>query len=93
MSKDDVLGIMGTKTVRAYQKGKAIEITNPYRNEILRGKDKILEVVYYVTDVKKDDGAITDDELTPLVFEDGKLTGWGWSFLDDAVKKYEIRIR
>jgi len=93
LSKEETLKIMGTKTVRAYQKGKAIDITNPYRTEILQGKDKTLEVVYYVTDVKKDDGAITDDELTPFVFDNGKLIGWGWSFLQENIQKYEIRWR
>ena len=56
-------------------------------------KDKIFEVIYYVTDVKNDDGAITDDELTPLVFDEGNLIGWGWSFLQNNVQKYEIRMR
>ncbi len=45
--------------------------------------------------MKRDDGAITDDELTPLVFDDGKLIGGGWGsgFLEVNVQKYEIRIR
>ena len=46
-----------------------------------------------MTDVKRVDGAITDDELTPLVFDDGKLIGWGSSFLEVNIQKYEIRIR
>ncbi|MFH0732871.1 MAG: DUF3192 domain-containing protein [Candidatus Omnitrophota bacterium] len=74
-------------------KDTALTINNPYRSEILQGKDKTFEVIYYVTDVKKDDGAITDDELTPLVFDAGKLIGWGWTFLQDNAQKYEIRIR
>lgn len=43
--------------------------------------------------MKRDDGAITDDELTPLVFDDGKLMGWGSGFLEVDIQKYEIRIR
>ena len=67
--------------------------TNPYRSEILQGSNETFEVLYYYTDVKKADGAITDDELTPLVFKDKKLIGWGWSFLGQNIEKYEIRIR
>lgn len=57
--------------------GLVVCATPPYRSEILQGKNKTFEVVYYVTDVKKDDNAIIDDELTPFVFDNGKLIGWG----------------
>ncbi len=43
--------------------------------------------------MKRDDGVITDDELTPVVFDDGKLIGWGSDFLQVKIQKYEIRIR
>lgn len=101
ISKDEAISIMGTKPMGANYtelSGKrkitrGITITNPYRSEVLQGKDKTLEVIYYVTDDKNNDGAISDDELTPLVFDNGKLIGWGWSFLQDNVQKYEIRLR
>ena len=90
MNKSDVLTIMSTETIKTRSNRT---INNPYRSEILKGKDKTLEVLYYYTDLKKADNAITDDELTPLVFDSGKLIGWGWSFLDDSIQKYEIRIK
>jgi hypothetical protein len=65
----------------------------PYRTETLQGADKVLLVYLYWTDIKSADGAITDDELTPLVFDNNKLIGWGWSFLEDNKNKYEIRVR
>jgi len=68
-------------------------INNPYKTEFLTVNDKQYDVIYYYTDVRKADGAITDDELTPLIFEDGKLIGWGWSFLKVKIPTYEIRIR
>ena len=43
--------------------------------------------------MKRVDGAITDDALTPLVFDDGKLIGWDSGFLEVNIQKYEIRIR
>lgn len=66
---------------------------NPYRSEFLVGSKETLEILYYYTDLKRRDGAVTDDELTPLVFKDGKLMGWGHSLLDESIKKYEIRFR
>lgn len=94
-TKEEVLNVMGTKSVADYNwlAGWKHTVDNPYRSEILRGKDKTLEVIYYLTDIKKANGAITDDELTPFVFDNDKLIGWGWSFLQDTVQKYEIRFR
>jgi len=101
LAKEEAISIMGTKPMNAFYTElsgirkitRGIIVSNPYRSEILSGGDKTLEVVYYTTDVKNDDGAITDDELTPLVFDNGKLIGWGWSFLNDNIQKYEIRMR
>lgn len=101
MTKEEAINIMpkGKGTVIPFAGpytgliGRGMTINNPYRSEILQGKDKAFEVIYYVTDVKKNDDAVTDDELTPLVFDNGKLIGWGWGFLQDNAQKYEIRIR
>ena len=106
MTKDEVIKIMGEDTKTAYENlamlknvfswgmgAESQKINNPYRSEILQGKDKTFEVWYYVTDDKTGKGVITDDCLTPLVFDNGKLIGWGQSFLQDNVQKYEIRVR
>jgi len=103
MSKEEVVRIMGTQSFSAggsdfiratnSSKGPEVTINNPYRSEILQGKDKTFEVLYYVTDDKAGSGVITDDDLTPLIFDNGKLIGWGRSFLQDNIQKYEIRIR
>ena len=91
MNKQEVLNIMGTNSERV--DFGTFKVTNPYRSEIMQGKDKTFEILYYYTDCKALDGAITDDELTPLVFDNGKLIGWGNSFLQSNIQKYEIRIR
>jgi hypothetical protein len=100
MTKQEVLNIMGTKPMEAYYKpgtyGKTVgvAINNPYRSEILRGRDeKMVEVLYYVTDDRNADGVINDNETTPMVFENGRLAGWGWNFLESEIKKYEIIIK
>lgn len=88
-SKADVLRIMGTDTISA----EGSVITNPYRSELYRSEARTVELMLYYTDIKKADGAITDDELTPIVLIDGRVDGWGWSYWDAVVKKYEIRVR
>jgi len=99
MDKDEVVSLMGTDDVTTYSFAgvftpfTAYKVNNPYRSEILQGADKTFEVLYYYTDKKSADGAVTDDELTPLVFDEGKLIGWGNSFLNANVQKYEIRLR
>lgn len=91
MSKAEVLQIMGTKTIKS---DGDWTINNPYKSEMLKGKDGIVyELLFYYTDMKAADNAITDDELTPLVFKDKELLGWGWSFVNDNVEKREVRVR
>jgi len=38
-------------------------------------------LLFYYTDLKAADNAITDDELTPVVLMDNKVVGWGWTLL------------
>ncbi len=90
MSKGEVLSAMGRKTITS-EFGDVIN--NPYRTEMYRTGEHTLELLFYYTDMKKADGAITDDELTPIIILDGKLDGWGWSYWENLVQKYEIRIR
>jgi hypothetical protein len=59
-----------------------LRATNPMREEIVRGADgKAYLVLFYYTDVKQLDDRITDDELTPVVFRDGKVVGVGTAYL------------
>jgi hypothetical protein len=82
MGKFEVLQIMGTQTVES--------INNPYKVETPKGEDGALyEVLFYHTELKNKDGLISDDELTPIVFKDDKLIGWGWAFLNEIVPNYQ----
>ena len=90
MSKSDVLKIMGTETVNTSTYGP---INNPYRSEIVSESGKNYEVIFYFTDLKKSDSMITDDELSPIVFFDGKVVGYGWLYLKDNIKRYQIDVR
>jgi hypothetical protein len=90
LRKDVAMEMMGTEA----SKGVFMWIDNPYRSETLTGKDgKSYEVLYYYTELKQRDDRITDDELTPLVFHDGKLIGWGYPFLDQRVPPKPVYTR
>jgi hypothetical protein len=55
---------------------------NPMREETVHGADgRDYLVLFYYTDVKQRDDKITDDELTPVVFRDGKVVGVGYPLL------------
>ncbi|MGA1979343.1 MAG: DUF3192 domain-containing protein [Sedimentisphaerales bacterium] len=89
MTKEQSLAIMGNKSGG----GRFGEptVNSPYKSEILQSREKTFEVLYYYTDIKSviyaaNPATITDNELTPLVFDNGKLIGWGTSFLEDIRK-------
>jgi hypothetical protein len=47
LSKSEILQVMGTQTIRAEEGFNVIHITNPYRTEILKGKDgQMYEVLF-----------------------------------------------
>ena len=87
MTLDQVHKIMGTALVIGYELGssslpqasdyKPMTIPNPYKSEAIKGTDYFIE--YYIDAIRQPDGIVSDNELVPLVFKDGKLIGRGWS--------------
>ena len=84
MTYGEAAGIMGDAINVGYQKSDDLEgayetipVKVPYREEILEGTHKTYRVVYYFTHIRKSDGIISDDELTPLIFENDQLIGKG----------------
>lgn len=76
--------VMGKKSIRAYRDKMEVVIPNPYRVENLSKGFKSYSVLFYVTDVVSDDDQYSDEELTPLVFADGVLAGWGWKAYNEV---------
>jgi hypothetical protein len=77
MTREEVLNHMGTETFSSNP-----EINNPWKTSTVDDySDDFNEILFYYTDTKHDDNAITDDELTPIVLENNILVGWGWTFL------------
>jgi hypothetical protein len=82
MTKEQAMAIMGTRTFRD-DNNEDFLVPNPYRSESYQAPDGTkYELLTYYTDWSKSDYKLTKDEMTPLIFEDGKLIGWGWVFVD-----------
>jgi Protein of unknown function (DUF3192) len=73
-------------------------IDNPHRRSDLMVDGKRYEVLYYYTDdeerdlryyyqeLKRHDNELRDDQLTPVLLENGKLVGWGQNIVDTKLK-------
>ena len=60
----------------------------PYKSEFYDSK----QVWFYITEWQSD-GQTTLDEMTPLVFENDILLGWGHNFLYGNSRRYRPRTR
>ncbi len=93
ISREEALALIGRTTNIGYElrqgsvdEYQAVTSPNPHRSQqITRGKD-VYQVDFYLTKINKADGVITDDELTPLVFESNKLIGKDWNFFKTKIK-------
>ena len=62
------------------QKKQILELLgSPDITEAKRNEDKELQVMFYRTQHKQADGITTEDECTPLLFENNELIAWGES--------------
>jgi hypothetical protein len=81
MTLDQVHKIMGTELVIGYQfqspDYKPLTVLNPYKSEA--GKDPAYFIEYYIEAIRQPDGIVSDSELMPLIFKNGKLFGRGWT--------------
>jgi hypothetical protein len=80
MTTDQVHQIMGQELLigYAFQKSgdKRLTVSNPYKSEAIKGTNYLIE--YYIEAIRQPDGAISDNELIPLIFKNDKLIGRGW---------------
>jgi hypothetical protein len=80
MTMTQVHQAMGTALLIGYKfqdpDYKPLTIPNPYRSEEIKGTGYIIE--YYIQAISQPDDKISDNELMPFIFKDGKLIGRGW---------------
>src|SRR5438876_543262 len=65
-------------------------IRSPYRTQTLVQDGVNYEVLFYYTGGVDPEGMITDKQLTPVIIESGKLSGWGW---EDPVAQQLLQLR
>lgn len=70
--------------------GDSPALQNPHRTASFEAGGHAWEVFFYYTHLVRDDGLVTDDELTPVVLRDGVLVGLGWEFWAAQVSAYAI---
>lgn len=85
MSEDQVIEIMGPSPDP--------NTPNPYRSEMYQAEGATVKVLFFYTNLQAGDNIVDDEELTPVVFKNGHLDGWGWSYWQTTAERYDIRIR
>ncbi|HYC01115.1 MAG TPA: DUF3192 domain-containing protein [Candidatus Limnocylindrales bacterium] len=82
MTRPEVESVMGQGPVVEYKK---IELRNPWRTDSYRRDGRSFDVLYYVTHGDTWKKFQPDEQLlTPVVLEEGKVVGTGWTLVDKA---------
>lgn len=103
MSKAQAAEIMGTQAARENFLDGPFTVTNPFRVDTFRTGCRVFEIYYYYTDYVPTRGPgiiygatmppfIRDQHLTPLVFQEEKLLGWGRKFLVELERSSALKI-
>ena len=92
MSKQQVISLMGAEIYDAAAGGEGV-ISKPFKTAMYTKNEVVIEIVYYYTENKGGIGyRVDDEELTPLVFINGKLDSWGWESWVEKAKRYDINV-
>jgi hypothetical protein len=85
ISRDSLLRIL------AAEETSADSLPHVYRAERYLIKGQILEVLFYTkTNAKAGKDTLPEKKLTPIVLQNGKVGGWGWSYFDSLAKADSI---
>jgi hypothetical protein len=67
-------------------------IPNPFKSEMHPAGDDIFRAFFFYSGTGLV-SSIPNDDLTPVVFKDDRLEGWGWAYWERIAKQYNISIR
>ena len=67
-------------------------VPNPVRSEMYPAGDDIFRAFFFYSGTGLV-ASILDRDLTPVVFKNESLDGWGWLYWESTAKQYNIRIR
>jgi hypothetical protein len=88
MSAAEVRGLMGEGEIVRHKK---LYLVDPWRTEAFHLKDGTdVLILYYVTTRPHRYHRATDAELTPIVLENDRVAGWGWSYLNRNLDRYQV---
>jgi len=81
---DQIHKMMGQALVIGYEFQapgyKPLTIPNPYKSEAIKDTGYFIE--YYIEAIRLPDDIVSNNELMPLIFKDGKLIGRGWPLVN-----------
>ena len=93
MTKQQVKAAMGGEVIVGYERDDStsaqfvpVTMKNPVRIDYLQSAGKNYEIDFYFTQIKQADGTVSDDETTPMTFENNKLVGKDWDYLNNLKK-------
>lgn len=97
ISADSATAMMGGKSgiapISAATAG-ADTLANIYRKESFLANGTMYDVYYYHSSGKKEArDTVPESELTPIVFENSKLTGRGWAYWDSVARSIKVPLR
>lgn len=92
MTRQQVDHIMGTDTAGGLLGTlHRAQVSNPFRVETVTGADHMhYEILFYYTDLRERDDRVSDDELTPVLLQQGKVVGLGYAALGARVPAYRV---
>lgn len=88
MTREEVVNVMGHGVLmsRGY-----FQLVNPWRTEAFTSGDDVqVEIFFYRTEKRRRYKSAEDNELVPVVLENRILAGWGWTFVQANVDRYEL---
>lgn len=80
---------MSLEEVRGLRSAEAGPYTSETQIVEVDGDPQLLVIQWYYTDLKKYNGTVGEDELTPVVFRDEHVVGWGRKFLSQMHAHFE----
>lgn len=62
-----------------------------YVNKYNRNPERIIDILWYFSTPKDQNGIISKNECTPMIFENDSLVGKGWAFLNTYRRSGKLR--
>jgi len=89
MSESEVRAAFGDRTARgvAEKDARELYVPNPYKTETVYCDEGTAKVLWYYSRINCDNGLVADDELTPVLFVNGRIVGWGNRFYGQYCRK------